>query len=174
MDFLTFLSNVIENLAWPGVVIGAFLLFRKPLTELLNAIKEAKFRIERGGTTIEGELNTVRQKVPGVSEQTVPEHVKKLATSSPAQAIETSWHDLEESATAAASISMGMSPIKIADTLIDKQILDEHEAEAFYRLYEIKDEATRPGTGLVTDVSSASAYSSIAYTLSEKIKQKKP
>ena len=115
-----------------------------------------------------------REKVPGASEKKVPQDVKALATSSPVKAIERSWHDLEESATAAASITTHVSPIKLAGTLIDKSILTEQEAQALYQLHEIQQQVIKPGTKIITDVSSASNYSNIAYALSEKISDQKP
>ncbi len=174
MDILTFLSKAIESLAWPGVIIVALFLFRTPISSLLDAIKEAKLKIakKKGGLTIEGELNTVREKLEKAPSKALPEPVKKLAATSPTQAIETSWRDLEQSATATMSVATHMSPLKIADMLLDRKILNENEAEAFYKLYEIKSEATKPESAFTTDVSSAATYSSLAYTLSEKIKKR--
>lgn len=172
MDILTFLSKAIENLSWPIVVVTVLWLFRSPFTALLNAIKDAKFKISRGETTIEGELNTVREKIKKVSEKPLPERVKKSISESPIQAIESSWRDLEQTATATVAVSTPLSLLKIADLLIDKNFLSEKEAEAFYRLYEIKDEATKPCSRYITDAGSALTYSNLAYTLSERIKEK--
>lgn len=146
----------------------------RPITELIRVIKDAKFKIEKNGITLEGELSIAHQKVPNASINKVPKDIKDLATSSPNKAIERSWHDLEESATAAASISTQISPIKLADTLIDKSILTEPEAEALYQLHEIQQQVKSPSSKFITDVSSASNYSSIAYSLTEKIRDKKP
>ncbi|CAN5844199.1 hypothetical protein BH20PSE1_BH20PSE1_17050 [soil metagenome] len=168
LDFLTFLSKAVDSLAWPAAVLAALWFFRTPFVALLEAIKEAKFKIASGGTTIEGELNTVREKL----EKGPAGQVKKLVSASPTKAIETSWQELEQSAAASLSVSTQLAPLRIADLLLEKDILNEKEAEAFYKLYEIKDEATRPNSKFLTDVSSASTYSSLAHTLSEKIKQK--
>lgn len=169
MDLLTFLSNIIDSLAWPGVIITTLWIFRQPLSQLIDAIRNAKFKYEKGGISIEGELNTVREKAPSIVEQEPPEDIRNLAISSPVKAIDKSWHDLEASATTAASISTSVPPIKIADTLIDQKILTQSEAEAFYKMYEIQEAATKPCSKVITDASSASAYSGIAHGLTAKI-----
>ena len=171
MDLLTFISTAIESLAWPVVVIAALCLFRPPLTALINAIKDAKFKVSTGDTTLEGELNTVRQKLEKVSEKQLAEPIKQLASSSPARAIEESWLELKKTAAGSISETTEMAPLKIADMLVDKNILTRREAEAFYKLFEINDEVTKPGSRYVTDPSSASAYGSLAQTLSEKIRK---
>ncbi len=172
MDLLTFFSKAIESLAWPAVVVVALWLFRSPLTALLEAIKDAKFKISKGETTIEGELNTVREKLPSAPAKPLPEPIKQLVIKSPPRAIEEMWVDLEKTAAKSLSATTQLAPLKIADMLVDRNILNQQEAEAFYRLYEIKDEVTKPGSRFVTDVSSASTYGSLAQTLSEKIKKR--
>src|SRR5450759_3819723 len=153
MDILTFITKVVESIAWPVVVVAVLTLFRSPITDLINAIKDAKFKYSKGETTIEGELNTVRKKLGAAAKTFLPELVKKLEAASPSETIEKSWHDLEQTAASSMAISSQISPFRIADMLVDKSILSEKEAEAFYRLYEIKDEVTKPDSSFVTDVS---------------------
>ena len=169
MDILKFLSTVIGYLAWPIVVVSMLCLFRSPLTELINAIKEAKFKISKGETTIEAELNTVHeiiQEVPIISKE-----AKKIAVESPTKVIEYSWKELEN-ALNSKSISTALPPMKIAVSLVDKYILDEREAEAFYKLSEIKDKALKPEYKYMFDVSSASTYSSLATSMADIITKK--
>lgn len=59
MVILTFLSKVIKGRAW--LVIFALLLFRP--------IEHAKFKVSNGETIIEGELNTVCEKLEKVPEK---------------------------------------------------------------------------------------------------------
>lgn len=169
MDFLTFLSNIINSVALPGSILVALWIFRIPLTELLNAITNAKFRYSKGETTIEAELNALREKTPSIQEIDPPEEILNLVKTSPTKAINRSWKDLEASATAAASVSTPSSPIKIADMLLDKNILSQNEAEAFYKMHEIQEATTHSDSKFITDVSSASLYSGIAYGLTQKI-----
>jgi hypothetical protein len=135
---MTFTSKAIESLAWPVVLVAVLWLFRPPLTALINAIKDAKFKVSKGDTTIEGELNTVREKLEKVQEKQLPEPIKQLVSSSPARAIEESWRGLEKTAATSLSATMVMAPLKMADALVDKNILNQREAEAFYKLFEIK------------------------------------
>jgi len=170
MDVLTFLAKVIDSVAWPAVVVTILWLFRPPLISLINAIKEAKFKIFRGETTIEGELNTVREKIEAAPKAALPDPIKQLATQSPNQAIERSWKNLEQTASAAVSASASLPVLRIADLLIENKVLEAPEAEAFFKLYEIQKEAIRPEGRYVADVSSATSYGSLAYALSKRIK----
>ena len=44
MDTLTFIAQLIESLAWPGVVLAAVIVLRKPLRELLPLLRRAKYK----------------------------------------------------------------------------------------------------------------------------------
>jgi len=169
MDFFTFISNVVDSLAWPGLIFMALWIFKKPLGELIDAIKNAKFKIEKNGTTVEAELFTVRKSLEGLKVKQAPSDIKKLSESSPAEAINISWKNLEQKAKEAALSSNEASPIEIAGTLINKKIFSPEEGNAFYKMYEIREKAKESGGKEITDVSSASTYSDIAFGLSKKI-----
>lgn len=169
MDLMTFISKAIEDLAWPAVVVMVLCLFRSPLTDLINTIKDAKFKLSKGEMILEGELSTVREKIEKVQEKQLPEQIKQLASSSPKQAIEESWRDLQAAAVKSVAATPATAPLKIADMLIDKNILTEPEAEAFFKLFEINEQIARPQSRYVTAPGSASDYSSLALTLSDKI-----
>lgn len=167
MDFLTFLSNVINSLAWPSSMVFALWLFRTPLSNLIEAIKRAKFKYETNGTKVEAELDAIRN----VVDKHIPDKIKELVHKEPVKAIKEAWHDLEETATSSIAISKPISISQLADDLVVKKILSEPEAKALYKLHELKDIATK-GYETITEASSGS-YASTAYALSEIIKKKK-
>lgn len=173
MDILTFISNTIENLAWPVFIFATLVLFRKPITSLIEAIKYAQLKYKKDGVSLDLELKTLEEKHPALPKKAPSEELNKLVKESPIKAIEKSWDNLEETASAAVTIKEPTSLIQIADMLIDKKFLSPSEAEALYDMREIKQEATRPGSIFVTDVSSASTYSSYATGLTEKIREAK-
>jgi hypothetical protein len=118
-------------------------------------------------TSIETELDTIREKTPSIPETKLPTEVQSLAKTSPLEAVDKSWKHLRDRAAEVASVESSVTPIKIADVLIDKGVLNRNEAEAFYRMYQIQENALK--MDCFTDVSSATTYSGIAYGLSEKI-----
>jgi len=44
MDWLTFVSNAIDSLAWPAAVVIALLVFRKPMTNAMLSLKRLRFK----------------------------------------------------------------------------------------------------------------------------------
>ncbi|WP_029121062.1 MULTISPECIES: DUF4145 domain-containing protein [unclassified Mycobacterium] len=55
MDWLTFVSGIIEHLAWPGVVVGGGLVFRKQLTGVFERLKALlDDRVEEASLTRQG------------------------------------------------------------------------------------------------------------------------
>ncbi len=167
MDILTFLSKIFESLSWPGTVLLLAWFFRNPVTNLINRIRS----FHKEGDKFSVKLDAAIQSVPDASEKHIPDDVKSLTHQLPIKAVEKSWEALEETATYATQISMSPSLSKIADTLINKDLLTKQEAKTFYDLGKLKDEALS-GNAVITDVSSGS-YASIAYTLADKIKGKK-
>ena len=168
MDIITFLSKVIDSLAWPGVVMLLAYMFRLPLTNLINRIRS----IYKEGNKFGLKLGSMTQSNPDASEKNVPEEVKSLSRKLPIKAVEKSWETLEDTAVGATQISMPSSLTTIAGTLVNNNILTKQEAEIFFELGNLKDEALS-GKEIITDVSSGS-YANIAYTLAGKIKDKIP
>jgi hypothetical protein len=173
MDALTFASKAIESLVWPAVVLVVLFGFRAPISGLIDAIKEAKFKVKTGSTTIEGTLGTIREKLKKALTRPLPPPMKDLVESNPVEAIDASWRSLETTANSSVSAGIQIAPIKLAGLLLEKNVLSEDEADAFYKLYEIRNEVKTPGAPVVSNVSSAS-YSSLANALTETIKKKNP
>lgn len=44
MDWITFIHNIIESLAWPLVVLIAVMILRQPLIKLLPNLRRAKYK----------------------------------------------------------------------------------------------------------------------------------
>lgn len=171
MDILTFLEKIIDSLVWPAVVVTALYLFRGSLNALIDSITNATFRWKKGDITVR--LNTVREILKKAPEKALPKEVPNLVPSSPEQVIDLSWRQLETTATSSLSaVPSQFPPLRLANMLVERKVLDEHQAEAFYRLYEIRNDALDARGGIVTDVSSSAAFSSIANSLVDEIKKK--
>lgn len=173
MDIFTFLLKAIELLVWPAVVVFLLYLFREPLADLLDALRHATLKYKKGDTTLEAKLDTVRNKLPTTLPKRIPKRVEELAKSSPPMAVESSWYELADRARTSVAASDQVAPLNLASLLMQRGKLSENEAGAFYRLFELKDEVTRPGSTVVTDVSSATSYGRIAYALADKILPRK-
>lgn len=173
MDALAFLLKAMEILVWPVAVILGLYILRGPIGEFIVSIADAKLKVKSGDTTIEARLGTVQEKLEKtVRPKPLPPPLKKLVSSSPAEAIDLSWRNLEATATASAGAGTHIAPITVAGLLLDKKILNENEAGAFYTLYEVRNAVTKPDGKVVTDVSSASTYSTLANALTETIKER--
>lgn len=67
MDFLTFLSNVVENCAWPAVVLFIAVRYRRSLVELVESLKSLKV-----GDFVDASFSREAAKIATVSEEELP------------------------------------------------------------------------------------------------------
>jgi hypothetical protein len=109
MDILTFLSNIINSLAWPLTLVIAILLLRKPLRELFPFIQKLKYKeieIEFGRQVKEVRKELAEKLAPmeGKLELTITEdkEVVRLAEISPRYAVMEAWRRVELAALDAA------------------------------------------------------------------------
>jgi len=169
LDGLTFLLKALEVLRWP-VFFGVFIIFfRVPLSRLIDALRTATIQYKSEKTTLEAKLETVREVLGPTPLKPAPKKIEELARESPPKAVEVAWNDLYDRARASLSATGKMAPIDVAGLLSSRHILLENEAIAFYKLFELKDEVTKPGSPVATDTSSSAAYGTIAHTLAERI-----
>jgi hypothetical protein len=108
MDWLSFLSNIVGSLAWPGTIIVIIFLVRKPLGDLLPLLQRLKYKdleLEFGRRI--GEVkDEVERELPGEAQRIFPEKeiepLAKLAEISPRSAILEAWRAVEEATLEAA------------------------------------------------------------------------
>lgn len=104
MDYLTFISKALENLAWPTVVIVAIVLLKKHFPELMRLIKSIKYKnLEINFREM---LDNVRDTVDEAGGTAVPagddsknseeKAFLELARLAPAAAVMDSWKLLEK------------------------------------------------------------------------------
>lgn len=172
MDILTFLTKVIDSLVWPIVVVAALGLFRAPLSALIDSLRNATLKWKKGDSTFEARLDTVRKELKDVTATASQKVTPPPAVEPSQQIIEKSWRELESTAASTLSTSGGVPPLKLANMLLERKILNEKEADAFYRLYELRTDALTSNSGTYTDVSSGSAFSSVAGSLAYEIKKR--
>jgi len=99
MDALTFLSNMVESLAWPVTVIVAVIVLKKPLEKLLPTIRKFQYK----DLNLEfGELARQAEAILPKTTQVTIEHMKvpitalrEVADISPRAAIMEAWRSVE-------------------------------------------------------------------------------
>ncbi len=99
MDWLTFISSLIGNLAWPLTVIIAVIILRKPLGKLLPQIKKFQYK----DLNLEfGELEKRAEAILPLESEKLIEHtivpitaLREIADISPRAAIMEAWRSVE-------------------------------------------------------------------------------
>lgn len=109
MDWMEFVSSLVGSLAWPTLLLIVFLIFKRPLTDFIDNIKEAKWG--DGTVTIDRKLDKAEQTGRQVMEATfaggrpavygnvVPEwdedRFAKLMKVAPGAAVVEAWGQIE-------------------------------------------------------------------------------
>ncbi len=110
MDILTFISNIVNSLAWPLTLVIAILILRKPLHELLPFIQKFKYKeieIEFGEQIREVSEELAENLAPTqtslLSYSTENSVLARLADISPRSAVLEAWRQVELAALDAAN-----------------------------------------------------------------------
>ena len=116
MDWLTFISKLVEAIAWPAVLGGVVIWLRKPLAGLVAALRSAKYKdleLDFGKKLeeVEAKAESARLPEPGEppawtrespDEWTFGDYIERLAPISPRAAISEAWRHVEVALSAAA------------------------------------------------------------------------
>jgi hypothetical protein len=102
MDWLTFLTKIIEALSWPMALLISVLLIRRPLLTAVPFLRKLKYSdVEIEFTQ---EVSSLRREVSEVKSETnllvsdsprIPDHVLQLAAISPRAAVLEAWKEVE-------------------------------------------------------------------------------
>jgi hypothetical protein len=107
MDWLTFLSRLVESLAWPLSVFLIVLYVRKPLRSLIPLLQRLKYRgLElEFGQRVEEIKRELARELPNQTKPTFPteesQTLARLAEVSPRSAVLEAWRGVELAALAA-------------------------------------------------------------------------
>ena len=123
MDVLTFISKIVEVLAWPAVVLALVVLLRYPLAELLTTLKKLHFKdwvdLEFGEELKQAKVQADAAKLPLLSEAVAPPspppepalvRYERLAGVSPVATVLEAWSDVERGLTALLEKVRGRRP----------------------------------------------------------------
>ena len=157
MDILTFISKIVDSLAWPIAVALAIFLVRKQLPEIARSLKSIKYKDFE--MTFEREIKAAAAEVkaalsawdaaakPGfVLDDASSLHVAAVSHYSQSAAMLEAWLRVESAAADfAAKFRPGSalkypSPLKLKEMLVKAGVLDERQAEAFDSLRKIRNQ----------------------------------
>ena len=183
MDWLTFVAELSKVVAWPTALVTAAVLFRKPLIELIPALRRLRFKefelefgrdlleAERRATTIPSKPEHVR-----VRAQTVPERLRQIAGVAPTAAILEAWRDLE-SAAADAAARRGFSVVggawQLFAVLQSEGVLDESQASLVESLRKLRNKVAPAHDGDITE-EQAMRYVEMAEVLAAALRTNAP
>ena len=158
MDWLTFISKVIEALAWPGVVAGLLLYLRKDLPRLIASLRKLKFKeveVEFGEAAKKAAVETSAavplpapdKSISGESERDIEQQLLMIAEISPRAAILEAWLRIERAAVAViqkhghTTLNATPGPLRLREGLENIGILTPPQVSAYDSLRRLRNEA---------------------------------
>jgi len=157
MDILTFISKIIDSLAWPATVAIATFLVRSQLPEIARSLKSIKYKdfemifereIKEAAAEVKAALSAWDAAVkPGFKfDEASSLHVAAVSHYSQSAAMLEAWLRVESAAADfAAKFQPGSalkypSPLKLKEMLIKAGVFDARQAEAFDSLRKIRNQ----------------------------------
>lgn len=158
VDWLTFVSRVIEALAWPAAFLAVLLVVRKELPEIVRSLRKLKFK------DVELEFGTEAKAVAAEAKEAIPPskpnirlagrpreemalRLAAIAELSPRAAILESWLQVEAAAAdvirerSTSPVSSMPGPIRLRDGLIRLKVLNAKQADIFENLRDLRNKA---------------------------------
>jgi len=178
LDWRTFIAEVLKAIAWPAFLFFTVLVFRKPLLDLIPALRRLRFKefeLEFGRELLEAErwvtaLPVRPEVVRGAG--TAPERLRHIATVAPTAAILEAWRDLEAAAADAAArrgFSVAGGIWQLFAVLQSERILTEAQASAVDSLRRLRNKVAHTDDGGITE-EQALRYVEIAASLAATIR----
>lgn len=129
MDWMTFVTKLVEAVAWPALIAGVLIWLRGPIVELATALRSAKYKdleLNFGKKLQEAEIKAERASLPDVNVRptrdregsetsTFGDYVERLAPISPRAAISETWTHVEHRMRAAVNKNGPSGPFRVMD-----------------------------------------------------------
>ena len=158
MDWLTFLSKIIDSLAWPVLVGYLFYLFRNDLPKIVKYVRKLKYKeweMEFGESVRELEQETKHAipeppetiSISGQEQEQLRERLYSIAEFAPRAAILEAWLQVEAAAVDAVkkkgilSFKSMPGPMRLRDYLIKSELLNKEQVNIFEKLRVLRNEA---------------------------------
>ena len=105
MDWLQFIASIIDSLAWPGAILAAVILLRRPLSALLPLLRRLKYKdfeveFDRKVRKLREEAVAALPPLPKTVPSQIPEETAliELVSVAPRAAVLESWLLVESAA----------------------------------------------------------------------------
>lgn len=173
MDWLTFISKVVEALAWPAVVVGVLLYLRQEFPSIVRSLRRLKFKdveLEFGEAAKALAAETKRVvpaagpdvKLLGQDESAVVARLGAIAELSPRAAILEAWLLVEAAAADLirkqnpTSLTANPGPMRIREGLRRAEVLTPPQEAAFEHLRRLRNDAVHAPDAEFTSAAVAS------------------
>jgi hypothetical protein len=188
MDWLTFISKIIDSLAWPASIAFLFYLLRNDLPTIAKYIKKLKYKdLEMEfGESLKAVDKETKEAIPAVpdtiaiSGQTldqVKDRLNSIAELAPRSAILEAWLQVESAAVDVVR-KKGISdfksmpgPMRLRDYLIKGELLNKRQIAIFEQLRVLRNEAVHVADAEFTN-EAVSHYISSALIMAAYLEEK--
>lgn len=158
MDWLTFLSKIIEALAWPATALVLLFVIRKELPTIARSLRRLKYKdVElEFGETAKAVATEAKEAVPappdtallpGQSKSEAQSRLETIAELAPRAAILEAWLLVEAAAAdvlqkrCAQAVSSFPGPLRLRQGLQRAEVLNERQLAVFEELRRLRNEA---------------------------------
>lgn len=158
MDWLTFISKLVDSLAWPASLVVVLYILRNDLPTIAKHIKKLKYKdieMEFGESirVVEKEAKEAIPDVPenitisGKSPNQILDQLNSIAELAPRSAILEAWLQVEAAAVdivkkkGISSFKSQPGPMRLRDYLIKGKLLDSRQTAIFEQLRQLRNEA---------------------------------
>lgn len=195
MDWLTFISSLVDSLVWPAFLFGILYLLKDKLPEIVQKLPEiARYlrRLKYG--KLEMEFQDSARKVAADSKEAIPEvpanvnvptlpveeareRLNFIAELAPRSAILEAWLQVEAAATdlirkkGIASFRSQPGPMRLRDHLVKGDLLNAKQISVFENLRNLRNEAVHVADAAF-DLETVLSYIDAALTMSSYLEGK--
>tara|TARA_R110002049_G_scaffold149213_1_gene312231 strand:+ start:362 stop:940 length:579 start_codon:yes stop_codon:yes gene_type:complete len=158
MDWLTFISKIVEALAWPGAFLAVLLVIRKELPAIARSLRKLKFKdVElEFGEAAKAVASQAKDAVPpgkpnirlaGQPKEEMALKLESIAELAPRAAILEAWLQVEAAAVDVVrkrtntSLNSMPGPMRLRDSLVRAGVLNPKQVEVFEKLRALRNEA---------------------------------
>jgi hypothetical protein len=158
MDWLTFITRIVDALAWPGTVIVVLILIRKELPEIARNLRKLKIKgVElEFGEAAKAVASEAKDAVPsggantrlmGQPKDELAERLYSIAELAPRAAILEAWLQVEAAAVdvirkkSSPNLKSLPGPMRLRDNLMKIEILNPKQMAVFENLRILRNEA---------------------------------
>jgi hypothetical protein len=158
MDWLTFITKIVEALAWPGTVVVVLFLIRRELPQIVRNLRKLKIKgveLEFGeaAKAVASEAkdavpsDDANTRLPGQSRHELAERLNSIAEFAPRAAILEAWLQVEAAAVdvirkrSSPNLKSLPGPMRLRDSLMKIEVLNSKQLAVFENLRILRNEA---------------------------------